>query len=206
MQEQAKRRAHVRWFSERQKRNGRRRASPQQIVALRLSDFARLFMGRYGKPQLPDDDAGRDDIEPVIHHLAALRQPGRRAMQWLELWAPWLTIAEQRKVVTAGIANARAWTADQLAWRYRLTRQERTMLGITTIGAIDYAKAARTKRRRERDRQRKAASRRAKGAKARRDYEQAAIARAKPWIAEGISRASWYRKRNRETETGPATA
>lgn len=202
--------ANVKWFSTRQKPGRRRRASPQQIVALRLHEFARLFSSRYGKPQLPDDDSGREDIEPVIHHLASLKQPARRCGYWLDLWAPWLSRAESAEMISRGIATARPWKADQLAWRYRVTKEERTMLGLTTIGAIDHGKAARTKRRKDRDRQRKAQARRAAGAKPRADYLAASKASAKPWEDEGISRASWYRrKRNnpsRETETGPATA
>jgi len=208
--EPAKRRANVKWFSNRQKPGKRRRrATPQQIVALRLHDFARLFRSRYGLT-LPDDDSGRDDIPPVIHHIAALKQSARKAAMWLELWAPWLTLAEQRQFISNGIASARAWRADQLAWRYHVTREERTMLGLTTIGAIDHAKAARTKRRRERDKQRKARARRAAGATPRDQYLATAVRNAAPWAMEGVSRATWYRRRaalvSNENETGPATA
>lgn len=192
----------VKWYSERIKpRGARRRASPQQIVGLRLHDLARLFRSRYGV-MLPDDDSGLDDIDPVIHHIAALSQPARRAEHWLELWAPWLTLAEKRDIITKGIAGARPWTADQLAWRYKVTREERTMIGLTTIGAIDYAKAARTKRRKERDRKRKAIKRQASGVKPRAEYLAASTTHKQPWKAEGISRRTWYRRRG----TGPATA
>lgn len=198
-------RPHVRWFTDRQwpeRRNGKpRRRSPRQLVALRLHDFARLFRSRYGV-ELPDDDAGRDDLDPVIHHIASQPQAAKRARLWLDLWAPWLTLGEQRKIIADGIASARAWTADQLAWRYRLTMEERTMLGITTIGAVDQGKAARAKLRKERDRQRKANARRAAGAKPRREYEAGALAQLRPWEAAGMSRRTWYRKRG----TGPATA
>lgn len=197
------RRANVRWFSDKQKRKGRaRKTSPQQIVALRLHELARLFGSRYGRAQLPDDDSGRDDLEPVIHHLASLRQPVRRAEQWVKLWAPWLTVAEQDKIISAGLLSARPWTADQLAWRYRVTKEERTMLGLTTIGAIDQGKAARTKARKERDRQRKAAARRAAGIKPRPQFESQSVEHTKPWLAQGISRRTWYRRRG----TGPSTA
>lgn len=203
---QAPRPAQVRYFSKRQKR-GKRRSSPRQIIPLRLNDFAILFRSRYAGIHLPNDDAGRDDLEPVIHHIAALPQAARRAHHWLGLWAPWLTLAEQHQIITDGIANARAWTADQLAWRYRVTREEREVLGLTTIGAIDQGKGARTKRRRDRDRKRKAEQRRAAGAKPRTEYEMNSKSRTKPWIDAGMSRATWYRKnRNSETETGPATA
>lgn len=193
--------AQVKWFSKREKRK-RNRSSPQQIVGLRLHDLGRLLAARYGGPLLPNDDSGRDDMEPVIHHMAALTQPARRCEHWLDLWAPWLNRAESRSIITQGIASARCWTADQLAWRYRVTKEERTLLGLSTIGAVDFGKAARTKRRKERDRMRKAVARRAAGKLPRKDYEAGSLERAKPWEAEGISRASWFRRKD---ETGPAT-
>ena len=199
----------LRIFSTRQKTRGRSRASPRQIVSLRLRDFATLFRVRYHGGPLPDDDSGRDDIGPVIQHLAALPQPKRRAERWLREWAPWLTLAEQEEIITDGLMNARAWRADDLAWRYRVTREERTMLGLTTIGAVDFGKAARTKRRNERDRMRKAKQRRDRDQKLRAEYlAQHSISRTEPWRTEGISRASWYRRQRqmRGTETSAATA
>jgi hypothetical protein len=201
----------VKWFSNRIK-SGRKRASPQQIAALRMHDFDKLFRSRYGGP-LPDDDSGRDDIEPVIHHIASLPQPGRRAAAWLEHWAPWLTLWEQRKIISEGIASAKAWKADALAWRYRVTNQERTLIGLTTIGAIDHGKAARTKRRRQRERERRQCDRRKAGSLPRAEYLAASISRSKPWEAQGISRATWYRRQRETTaphapsrETTPPTA
>lgn len=191
--EQAKRQANVKYFSKRQK-GKRKRSSPLQIVALRISDLSTLFRSRYGVV-LPDDDAGRDDIGLAIDHLAALAHPAKAITRWLETWAPWMTLGEQRQVISDGIAGQRNWKADALAWRLRLTKEERTMLGITTIGAIDHGKAARVKRRRLRDRERKAAQRKAAGAVPRQQYERSSTAKTQPWLAEGISRRTWYRRR-----------
>jgi hypothetical protein len=77
------------------------------------------------------------------------------------------------------------------------------MLGVTTIGAIDENKAARAKRRRQLDRQRKENARRARGVKPRKVYEGQSVEQAQPWVDEGVSRRTWYR-RNRGTT--PATA
>lgn len=196
--EQAKRAANVRYFSNRQK--GRKRATPMQIVALRIADLSTLFRSRYGTV-LPDDDAGRDDIRLAVDHLAALAHPARAITRWLETWAPWMTLGEQRQVIADGIAGQRNWKADALAWRLRLTKEERTMLGITTIGAIDHGKAARKKRRKERERERQAAKRRAAGAVPRAQYEGQSLEKQKPWLAEGISRRTWYRRRLNDVTT-----
>lgn len=179
-----------------------------QLVALRLNDLARLFRARWGAA-LPDDDSGRDDLKIALNHLACLPHARGPIAHWIEIWAPWLTVREQSEIVPPILANPQRWKADALAWRLRLTAKERTMLGITTIGAIDESKAQRSKNRRIKDKQRKDAIRRAKGAKPRHEYEAQSISRRKPWTAEGISRATWYRRR-RETiapsETCPSTA
>jgi hypothetical protein len=204
------RRGNVKWFSTRSKPGAKRRAhrSPMQLIALRMRDLANLYRSRYGIA-LPDDDAGRDDLKIALNHLACLAHPRGHIAHWIEIWAPWLTAAEQRQVVPPILANPQRWKADALAWRLRLTKEQRTMLGITTIGAIDENKAARTKRRRAKDRQRKENARRAKGVKPRATYEGQSTSKAKPWLEEGISRAQWYRRRARETdpsnETGAAT-
>jgi hypothetical protein len=207
---QSLRRANVKWFSTKHKSGKRRRPSPMQLIGLRMRDLCILFRSRYsGHDQLPDDDAGREDLFIAINHLACLAHPRKHIADWIDAWAPWLTAGEQRDLVGRSLANPQRWTADQLAWRLRLTKEQRNMLGITTIGAIDESKAARTKRRREREKQRRKASRRAKGALPRQEYEQRAISRAKPWEAEGISRATWYRRQRGTTmcrETTPPTA
>src|SRR5438045_741184 len=138
------RRSNVKWFSDKQKPKHRSsRRTPMQLVALRLYDLARIFHSRYGV-ELPDDDAGRDDLEVAVNHLASLARPRRHIANWIELWAPWLTAKEQAEMVGAALANPQHWKADNLAWRLRLTAEERRMLGVTTIGAIDENKAART--------------------------------------------------------------
>lgn len=199
-------------FSTKQKPNGKSgKLSPMQRVSLRLNDLARLFRSRYGIT-LPNDDAGKDDLLVAVHHLACLPRPRQAIMHWLELWAPWMPVAEASKLAAEVIANPQRWKADALAWRLRLTMEQRTMLGITTIGSIDVNKSARTKLRKQRDRQRQANQRRTKGIKPRKIYEQQSIAQTKPWEAQGISRATWYRRRETSArmdpsrETGPSTA
>lgn len=192
---------HLKLFSTKQKPNGRRHASPRQITALRLSELAKLYAARWGR-ELPNDDAGRDDLEIAIHHLAALPRPQRRIEQWARLWAPWLTIAELDAIAQPILMRPQCFTADELAWKLRLLAADRDALRLTTIGACDMPKAERKKRRRNREKQRKSNARRAKGSKPRKQYEAESIARAQPWRVEGISRATWYR-RQRETGVKP---
>jgi hypothetical protein len=83
------------------------------------------------------------------------------------------------------------WTADKLAWKFKVTQEQRRRLALKTIGAIDLSKAERIKTRRAHNKAASRAYRRANGAKPRAQY----LAQfTKPWIAAGISRATWYRR------------
>lgn len=188
------RRANVKWFSTKPKGKALRRRSPMQLVTLRLNDLAKLFRGRYGHV-LPDDDAGRDDLAVAVNHLACLPHPQKPIDCWLEIWAPWLTVKERKAIVSEALMNPMRWKADALAWRLRLTAADRAALGITTIGAIDENKAARKKRRKAQARKRMTAHRKANGSISRETYEDQSVEQAMPWIAEGISRRTWYRRR-----------
>lgn len=188
------RQSKVKWFSDKQKRKPLRRRSPMQLVSLRLNDLAKLFRGRYGI-ELPDDDAGRDDLKVAAHHLACLPHPRQAILHWIEIWAPWMPVADASKLAAEVIASPKRWKADALAWELGLNAADRSALGITTIGAIDENKAARKKRRKVQARKRMVAYRKAKGARSRKAYEDQSVEQAAPWTEQGISRRTWYRRR-----------
>lgn len=165
-----------------------------QLVTLRLLDLAKLFRARYGHV-LPDDDAGRDDLIVAVNHLACLPHPQKPIENWIEIWTPWLTMREHKEIVGAALICPMRWGADALAWRLRLTAADRAALGITTIGAIDENKTARKKRRKAHARKRMAQARKKSGAISRKTYEDQSVEAAMPWIADGISRRTWYRRR-----------
>jgi hypothetical protein len=187
------RKSRVRWFSDKPK-GKRKRRSPRQFATLRMRDLARIFRHRYGV-HLPNDDAGRDDAIVAVNHLAHLPSPFPRIMLWLGLWTPWLTEGEQQHMAAQAIVDRLFWTADELAWRLGVTSQERRELGVTTIGAIDENRAQRLERRQTSARERMAEIRRAEGVKSRADYLRQ-FGTKKPWEAEGISRRTWFRRRN----------
>lgn len=88
----------------------------------------------------------------------------------------------------------RKFGADALAKMLRVTDEERTALGIKTIGCIEVSKRQRALRRKDHDRERKRARRLAAGAT---PQEQSA-SRKKPWVERGQSRATYYRARARQ--------
>jgi len=71
---------------------------------------------------------------------------------WCELNAPIFTWDRLEAIARKVMRHPRMDTADALAARLSLTHDERTFLGITTIGACDVDKAARTRKRKERKR------------------------------------------------------
>jgi len=168
----------------------RRRRGRPSLAALRVHDLSHLYRHRYGET-LPDDDAGRDDLLILAHHLAGL--PGdltRHLGAWASLRAPWLTDTEAADLAErVGTAPLR-WHADTLAWRLGLTMAERTALGITTIGAIDCNKAEREAARRARRRAADLARRQMRGATPR----AASASQTRPWEAFGTSRRTWERR------------
>ena len=95
--------------------------------------------------------------------------------------------------------------ADEVAELVQLTYDERQAFGIKTIGSIDVDKATRKrlrkKRKRDRDRVRIALQRRASGVLPREVYLARSLSKTRPWAAQGISRASWYRQRKPADET-----
>ena len=94
--------------------------------------------------------------------------------------------------------------ADPLAKYLGLTYQQRTILGITTIGACDFSKAQRKKQRKHKDRITKERKRREAGMRP----QSESLSATEPWTAEGMSRATWYRrnKARRKGETTLSTA
>jgi hypothetical protein len=74
-----------------------------------------------------------------------------------------------------------------------VTEAIRAEAKLTTIGAVDSTVASRKKARRERDKESKAAQRREAGMTENAKSTQ----RAAPWEAEGISRATYYRRRKK---------
>jgi hypothetical protein len=170
------------------------------IRRTRLSDLRRLLNHRYGT-SLPDDDAGREDLRELLMPISLGPDPQKRMLNAIGLWASWMPQDEIGLLIEdieRTEPKERKRTAKDLGERMNLTNELRGRLGIRTIAACDLtteqAAEWRKAKRREQQRKRRAAN----GAKPRAEYERNSINRTKPWIAAGISRATWFRKR----ETG----
>lgn len=184
----------------RKKRKGSASGRPVPFATFRCVELEKLFQDRYGE-QLPDDDAGRDDAEIMLHHLA------RRTLKpdqinwlmndWLDRRAPWLADSERDELIARVIVNPLRFTADKLGTRLRLTAACRRRLGITTIGDTETTAEQRQQARAERKVSQKRYKRRAAGSKTRAEYLATALTAQKPWVALGISRATYFRRLNK---------
>lgn len=167
-------------------------------AAIRCAELTRLFDDKYGQMTLPASDEGYQAARVMAHHIGRLRHPDRRMSDWLGACAGFLSMADRERLISEVEECRLKWTADKLAWKFKVTAEQRTRLKLTTIGAIDMPKAERIKRRRATKNARRQAYRQAEGAMSRTEYRKA-IKSAKPWQAAGISRATWYRRHRAET-------
>jgi hypothetical protein len=159
------------------------------LSPLRLSELQRLFVHRWGV-QLPDDDAGADDLVLAFHQIAGGGfNVINRCIKWARVWAPWCSHADAAALATEIAAQPRPLKARALGERLGLTDRERTALKIQTIRPIDMTDGELVARRRQKDRERKAGKRRLERA-----AKPPPVSHAKPWESEGISRRTWYRR------------
>jgi hypothetical protein len=168
------------------------------MAVLRQSELNREYSDRYGSLLLPDDDSGRDDIEFMLHHLAHGGDAAHRIARWLDLRAPWFTGLQRATMVERVLANPLKFNKHTAAKRIGLTAERRTRLNIRTISAIDKTDAELTAASKARKIQAQLSRRRTQGVKPRKLYEGQSAAIAKPWLAEGISRRTWYRRQQRQ--------
>jgi hypothetical protein len=101
--------------------------------------------------------------------------------------------AEAKEIIKSSKQGRPLYKADDLGEYLHLTDAERTAWGIRTIGAVDISKRQRKQRRQQKARERFRRLRRAKGAHS----QSLSLSRTKPWVAEGVSRRTWYRLQER---------
>jgi hypothetical protein len=192
-------------MAEKPARAKRRRKDWQfSIELLRMREIESLIRHRHGRcvPD-PEDTDDRDTCLAYVR-AAALALTGQDMVAWCRLWTPWVREADLLPILKDTATRRRMMRADGAAGLLNVTMAERTALGFKTIGACDMTKADRKKltkaKKRERDRNRQDAIRRAAGCEDRKSQRARTLASLKPWEAEGISRATWFR-RQRETPT-----
>jgi hypothetical protein len=185
----------------------RGKTSPLQTFKnVRFSELEIVFAWCWRGTELPDDDAGREDLYTAachLWHLGCKHGQDTAIKAWAAERAPWCGAHELSELISQVAATPLKFKADPLAHRLGLymTNQLRTALGLTTIGDIDVGKKGREKLRAERQKAWKQQNRRNNGAAPRADYLANAASRTKPWDALGVSARTYYRRKARGTET-----
>jgi hypothetical protein len=184
----------------------KRRKPKWRLGPHRVREVERLIELRHGGPC--DTDDGEVYFIIVANALApglVTGNAGRqnpisiaraRLARWAAEWTPRIPAAKIDHVIDRAVSEQRWWRQDTAANHLKLTMAERTAGRITTIGAIDCTKEQREEFRKQRKRDaqkaRDEAARRADGAKTRTEYEtQSKAAEAR---REGISRSTYYRR------------
>jgi hypothetical protein len=173
----------------------------EKVRRLRYGCLIRLYRHRYGY-QLPNDDAGIEDLWLLLQNVSlagAGKEKKIRAV--IETWAPWLSEEEaQKRIDFLGLLTTYELTptAQELGERLRVTNAERLALKLWQFKPIDATDEELEQQCKARRREKRRAKLRAQGAMPRQQYLGSSVEASKPWQAQGISRATWYRKR----ETG----
>jgi hypothetical protein len=160
---------------------------------LRLGNLRSLFRDRYG-PILPDDDAGREDLRELLLPISVGPNANLKMPKAIEVWAPWMQQDEAEALIediNRTPIQRRKPNARELGERLRVTNAQRERLRLWTIAACDMSRDEAAEWRKAKERARKRRQRQSRGSKP----QACSINRTKPWLAEGISRATWYRQR-----------
>lgn len=188
-------------------------SAPFQVTNLRLRELERVIKSRYGAI-LPETDDADLFIEVAAyslnaHCLSVGADLDKVLADWCHRWAPWAlhragTII--RPILNQLVGRKYQMKADEAARKICLTLLERTVLEIKTMGACDFSERVRKgiakDVKRSGDRARQTAKRRARGVEPRESWlAKNSLSKSRPWDAEGISRAQWYK---RYRETGPS--
>ena len=168
----------------------------ENIRRLRYGALIRLFRARYGN-ELPNDEAGVEDLWLLLQNVSLALSGAEKKMRCaIEIWAPWLPEdeAEARVELLKKLTiYERTPTARELGDRLNVTSTVRERLKLWPFLPVDMTDEQLAEQRKAKDRQRKAARRRQLGVKPR----SASLLKLKPWEAEGISRPTWYRRREK---------
>src|SRR6516225_7962135 len=106
------------------------RGSPQLLCRIRLRELEALYGARYGGT-LPYDDAGIDDLKIAAHHIGHMGGDAiGHIVAWADMWMPDLPRERAKAIARDIVDDPVKFKAATLAWRLRLTEQERTTLGI----------------------------------------------------------------------------
>lgn len=190
--------------------SGANLSSDDLLARLRVLEIEKLIRTRHGA--IVPDARGTDDLPAALAYLTGAAGGRADVDTWVRRWLPWLddqAVLQAARGLAHKLANGkrgpRILAADNVAILLNVTLAERERLGLKTIGACDLPRKQRLREARARkqiaDQERQISKRRKAGVMSRADFLAVSLSFTRPWETEGISRATWYRRRR---ETGPS--
>lgn len=120
------------------------------MAAIRISELLRWLHDTFGAGVELEPSPQTSAIPRIfVHHFMALPDGPRRAAAWLERYCSTMEARDREYLISEAAHCPLRWSADKLAWKIRLTDEQRSRLKIKTIGAIDCPKEQRAKRRKD---------------------------------------------------------
>jgi hypothetical protein len=167
-----------------------------------LRDLRTIFQFRHG-PQFPNNEQGKNDLELLLFPVSLHPTHAAENMKKIiETSADWMPKAEMTSLIDNLIQLplwSRKLSPQEWKERVKLTNAQREYLKAWRIRPIDLTDDELAEWNKAKKRKRDTQRRRAAGAVPRSIYLAQSVSKSKPWIAEGMSRAKWYRLR----ETSP---
>jgi hypothetical protein len=123
------------WQQQRKRHAESKPSDPKKVrlAAIRLRELQTILRDRYGA-QLPDDDAGLDDLELLVGYATLA---GKKPEHQVSAWAPWCDAAETERLIWSAATHPVWHTPDELAKRVGLRYSVRKRLSIRTIRCVD---------------------------------------------------------------------
>ena len=172
---------------------------------LRYGNLLRLFRYRWGY-ELPNDEAGLGDLWLLVLNCSlADNAPDKKMANAISVWAPWMSDEEAQayiKHVEGLDIYQRLMTGKEIGAQLGLTNADREFLKLWQFLPIDKTGEELAQIAKDRELRRRERARRKKGVRPRAKYLSDLAAKPKPWVAQGISRATYFRRvRRGESET-----
>jgi hypothetical protein len=170
----------------------RPKASSPKIGRVILKQIETLIRARHGGPC--DTDDGEEYFDAALPQLLLLQSAGVRTVDpstWAKRHVPRVTAQQVSDLTDDHKRHRHRRTTEDLGRILRVTDEERERLQLWNIWPIDLSRHDHRIRERRKHAERDRRRREKRGAIPR----DQALSRTRPWEDEGISRATWYRRR-----------
>ena len=172
---------------------GRGETKCELLRRLRLGDLRGLFRRRYhGMVTLPDDDAGRADLDDLLIVISLGPKPRERMRHAIGVVAPFMDEVEAEMLIARHLSvhyRTRAKIAAMMGERQGVTNAQRDAFRLWTMRPCDIDRETFDEARRRKQRDRKRVARRGRGVRPRKAYLASAATRS-PGRNPGRPRAS----------------